>query len=57
MSSLIRSLCLVAAAGRTSAAMAASFQVTRAIDARLDRLSCQTEARAALISADHCATR
>ena len=57
MSSIVRSLCLVAAAGLTSVVMAASFQVTRTIDARLDRLSCQTEARAALISADHCVTR
>lgn len=57
MSVTVRSLCYVVAAGLTGATMSGAFAVLRVVDARLDRLSCQAEARAALISADHCATR
>ena len=57
MSPLTRSLCTVAALGLTWATIAASFQVTAAISGRLDRLSCQQEAAASLLSPAHCASR
>ena len=57
MPPLTRSLCTVAALGLTWATVAASFQVTAAISGLLDRLSCQQEAAASLISHAHCAHR
>ena len=57
MPPLTRSLCTVAALGLTWATVAASFQVTAAISGRLDRLSCQQEAAASLLSPAHCAHR
>jgi hypothetical protein len=57
MSPLTRSLCTVAALGLTWATVAASFQATAAISSRLDRVSCQQEAAASLISPAHCAHR
>ena len=57
MPPLTRTLCTVAALGLTWATMAASFAVTAAINGRLDRLSCQQEAAASLLSPAHCASR
>jgi hypothetical protein len=57
MSPLTRSLCTVAALGLTGATMAGAFTVLGVISDRLDRVTCQQEAAASLISPAHCAHR
>ena len=57
MSPLTRSLCTVAALGLTWATMAGAFTVLGVISDRLNRVSCQQEAAASLISPAHCASR